>query len=75
METFTEDKFEFWEATIVGGDERAGVGVMGGLRGLDGMREEDMGNLLVNEGRGLISGEEGLGEVTGVGMKVRFCNF
>ena len=28
METFMEDLFEF----------RAGVGVMGGLRGLDGMR-------------------------------------
>ena len=45
METFTEDTFEFWEARIVG-DEGAGVGVMGGLRGLDGMREEGTRNLL-----------------------------
>ena len=28
METFTEDTFEFQEARIVGGDERAGIGVM-----------------------------------------------
>ena len=50
METFTEDMFEFQEASIVGGDEEAGVGVMGGLRELDGMREEGTGNLLGNEG-------------------------
>ena len=36
METFTEDTFEFRKARIVGGDEGAGVGVMGVLRGLDG---------------------------------------
>ena len=36
----------FREARIVGSDEGAGVGVMGGLRGLDGMREEGTGNLL-----------------------------
>ena len=35
MEIFTEDTFEFWKARIVGGDEEAGVGVMGGLRGLE----------------------------------------
>ena len=55
METFTEDAFEFWKARIVGGDEGAGVGVMGGLRGLDGMREEGMGNLLGEEGREITS--------------------
>ena len=43
VETFTEDPFEFREARIVGGYEGAGVGVMGGLRGLDGMREEGKG--------------------------------
>jgi hypothetical protein len=32
VETFTEDTFEFQEARVVGGDEVAGVGVMGGLR-------------------------------------------
>jgi hypothetical protein len=32
-----EDMFEFREAWIVDDDERAGIGVMGGLRGLDGM--------------------------------------
>ena len=31
METFTEDRFEFRKARIVGDDEGAGVGVMGGL--------------------------------------------
>ena len=70
METFTEDMFEFWEARIVGGDEGAGVGVMGGLKGLDVMREEGSGNLLGNEGRGITSVEEGLGEVSGVGVEV-----
>ena len=45
METFTEDTFEFRKARIVGGDERAEVGVMGGLRGLDGLRVEGTGNL------------------------------
>ena len=50
METFTEDTFEFRKARIVGGDEGAGVGVMSGLRGLDGVRMEGMGNLLANEG-------------------------
>ena len=50
VETFTEDTFEFREARIVGGDEGAGVRVMGGLRGLDVMREEGTGNLLGNEG-------------------------
>ena len=52
METFTKDMFQFREARIVGGDEGVGVGVIGGLRGLDGMREEGMGNLLGDEGRG-----------------------
>ena len=42
METFTEDTFEFQEARIVGG-------VMGGLKGPDGMRKEGMENLLSNE--------------------------
>ena len=46
METFTEDMFEFRKARIVGGDAEAGVGVMGGLKGLDGMREDGAGNLL-----------------------------
>ena len=31
METFTEETFEFWKARIVGGDEGAEVGVMGGF--------------------------------------------
>ena len=31
--SFTEDTFEFQKARIVGGDEGAEVGVMGGLRG------------------------------------------
>ena len=53
-----KDTFEIREARIVGGDEGAGVGVMGGLRGLDGLREEGMGNLLGDEGRGTISVEE-----------------
>ena len=70
METFTEDPFEFQEARIVGCDEGARVGVRGGLRGLDGMREEGTGNLLDNEGRGITSSEEGLGEVNGVGIEV-----
>ena len=48
METFTEDTFEFWEARILGGDKGAGVGVMGGLKGLDGMREE--GTITRDEG-------------------------
>ena len=34
--TFFEDTFEFRKARIVGGDEGAEVGVMGGLRGLEG---------------------------------------
>ena len=51
MEPFTEDTFEFRKARIVGGDEGAGVGVMDGLRGLDGMREEGTGNLLGDEER------------------------
>ena len=52
---------EFQKARIVGGDKGAGVGVMGGLR------EEGIGNLLGDEGRGITSVEEGLGEVSGVG--------
>jgi len=40
VETFTKDTFEFREAKILGGDERAGLGVMCGLRGLDSMRKE-----------------------------------
>ena len=50
VEIFTEDTFEFWEAKIVGGDERVGVGVMCGLRGLDGMRKEGTENLFGDEG-------------------------
>ena len=57
-----KDTFGFREARIVGGDEGARVGVMGGLRGLDDMREEGMDNLLGNKGRGITSGEEGLGK-------------
>ena len=33
METSSEDAPEFREARIVGGDKKAGVGVMGGLGG------------------------------------------
>ena len=43
---------------------------MGGLRGLDDMREEGMGNLLGDEERGITSVEKGLGEVSGVGVEV-----
>ena len=43
---------------------------MGGLRGLDIFREEGMGNLLGDEGRGITSVEEGLGEVSGIGVEV-----
>ena len=70
METFTENPFEFREARIVDGAEGPGVGVMGGLKGLDGMREKSMGNLLGNEGRRITSVKEGLGEVSGVGVEV-----
>ena len=34
METFTEETFEFRKVRIAGGDEGAGVVVMGRLRGL-----------------------------------------
>ena len=37
------------------------------MKGLDGMREEGTGNLLGNKGRGVTSGEEELGEVSGIG--------
>ena len=40
------------------------------MRGLAGLREEGMGNLLGYEGRGITSVEEGLGEVSGVGVEV-----
>ena len=50
MVTFSEDAFEFREARIVGDDKGAGVGVMGGLRGPDGMRKEGMGNFFRNKG-------------------------
>ena len=43
----------------------AGVVVMDGLRGLDGMR-----NLLGDERRGISSVEEGMGEASGVGVEV-----
>ena len=52
VETFTEDTFGFQEARIVGGNEGAGVVVLGGLRGLDGMREEGMGICLEARGQG-----------------------
>ena len=70
METFTEDTFEFQKARIVVADEGAGFGVMGGLRGLDGMREEWTGNLHGDMGKGITSVVEGLGEVSGVGVEV-----
>ena len=37
---------------------------------LDGLREEGTGNLLGDKGRGITSFEEGLGEVSGVGVEV-----
>ena len=43
---------------------------MGGLRGLDGLREEGTGNLFGDEGRGITSVEEGLGEVSGVSVVI-----
>ena len=70
MKTFTEDPFEFQEARIVGGDEGAGIGVMVGLKGHDGMREEGTKNLRGDERRGITSVEEGLGEVSFVGVVV-----
>ena len=66
METFTEDMFEFRKVRIVG-DQGAGIGVLGGLRGLYDLREEGTGNLIGDEGRGITSVEEGLGEVSGGG--------
>ena len=57
METFTEGTFEFRNARMVGGDEGAEVGFMGGLRGLDGLRVEGTGNLLGDVGRGITSFE------------------
>ena len=53
VETFTEYTFEFRKARIVGGDEGAEVGVMGGLRGIDRLRAEGKGNLLGDKGRGI----------------------
>ena len=47
-----------------------GVAEEGGLSGLDGLREEGTGNLLGDEGRGITSVEEGLGEVSGVAVEV-----
>ena len=44
---------------------------MGGLKGLDGMREEGMGNMLGDEGSGITSVGEGLGKVSGVGVDCR----
>jgi len=38
--------------------------------GLDGIREKGTGNLVGDEGRGITSVEEGLVEVSGVGVKV-----
>ena len=43
---------------------------MGGLRGLDGMREEGTGNLLDDEGSVITSVGEGLREVSGVVVEV-----
>ena len=43
---------------------------MGGLSGLDGLRVEGTGNLFGDEGRGITSVEDGLGEVSGVGVEV-----
>jgi len=70
VETFTEGTFVFRNARMVGGDEGAEIGVMGGLRRLDGLRVEGTGNLLGDVGRGITSFEEGLGEVSGVGVEV-----
>ena len=39
-----------------------------GSWGLDGLREEGTGNLLGDEGTRITSVEEGLGEVSGVGV-------
>ena len=36
VETFFKDMFEFGETRIVYGDKAVEVGIMGGLRGLDG---------------------------------------
>ena len=43
---------------------------MGGLSGLDGLRVEGTGDLFGDEGRGITSAEEGLGEISGVVMEV-----
>ena len=50
MRTFSKDAFEFREARIICGNKGGGVGVMGGLRGHDGMRMEGMGNLFGYKG-------------------------
>ena len=42
METFPKDMFKFRKARIVDGDEGARVGVLGGLRGLDGRRAREI---------------------------------
>ena len=68
METFTEDTFEFQKARIVGGDEWAGVGIMCGVRGLDGLREEGTQKICLVTREGGV--EEGLGEVSGVRVMV-----
>ena len=61
---------EFRKAWIVGGDEGAEVGVVGGLSGLDCLRVEGTGNLFGDEGRGISSCEEGMDEVDSVGVQV-----
>ena len=47
MKIFSKDALKFREARIVHNNKGAGVGVMGVLGAHDGMRIEDMGNLLV----------------------------
>jgi hypothetical protein len=43
---------------------------MVGFMRFDGIREAGTGNLLGDKGRGITSVEEGLGEVSGVGVEV-----
>jgi hypothetical protein len=43
---------------------------MGGLAATDCMRKEAMGNIFGYEGQGIISDEQGLAEVGGVGVEI-----
>ena len=50
VETFSTDIFELGEPRTVCGNKGAGVGIMNGLEGPDGMRMEGMKNFFGYEG-------------------------